>query len=201
MKTRVLFLVGWCAACSSTPPPGDFPMGNWSFNASAPVAEACELSEVTGPADGGIQPFAFNGVVTRESTSMRAWLTLAGYSREGTFDGQFFATEASASRVFGLCGECQTRLVETIEVAVLSRSQSDALVGACVFEGDGGVRVPLGGGAVPPSQTPMGFDAVRMCGRLTTRVENDGPTMPDAGACPARCAGCRVQFELRGERR
>ena len=155
----------------------------------------CELVEVTA-AD-----FDFSATLTRESTSSRAWLTLNGYSREGTFDGQLLRSEASASRVFAACAKCSTRVVETISVAVLSRSQFKAAGEQCPPDAlDGGAAAPDDDAGIQlPGQTPQGYDAVRLCGEIKTRVVADG--LVDGGACDPGCGGCTVRYQLRGDRR
>lgn len=197
-------------ACPAAPLPGDQPMGQYAVTASEGErgyvsdagevsadggAPSCQLEEVTA-AD-----FAFDAVLTRESTSQRAWVTLNGYSREGTFDGQVVSRQAEASRVFAACSKCSTRVVETLTVALLSRSQTEAAGGQCPANAlDGGVAAPTGdGGITGPRQTPQGYDAVRLCGELTTLVVADG--LVDGGACAPMCGGCTVRYQLRGERR
>lgn len=215
--TAIALLASSLWGCPAVPPPGDLPMGQYAVRATGgvvgflfdagdqpadagpdggvPPAPQCELVEVTG-AD-----FEFNATLTRESTSERAWITLNTYSREGTFDGQVLRTQAEASRVFVACGKCSTRVVETLDVAVLSRSQNEALMGACPENAlDGGVPAPNpDAGILPPGKTAQGYDAVRLCGELTTVVVALGQV--DGGACERGCGGCTVRYQLRGERR
>lgn len=182
------------AGCPVAPLPGDQPMGVYSMTATQPERAACGLEEVTGT------ELAFEATLSRESTSERAWVTLAGYSREATFDGQVLTSNTAASRVFSACGDCQTRIVERITVAVLSRSQTDLLGAECPLDVlDGGIPRGTDGGVTLPKQTERGFDAVRLCGELTTEVVSDG--LADGGACPAACSGCQVHYQLRGDRR
>lgn len=199
MRRALALLAVLFAGCPQPVLPGDQPMGTWAMNATVSFrAKGCELPELKEQTDGGITDFAFQGVLTRQSTSAEAWLTLAGYSRPGTFDGQYFSTRSEANRVFSDCSECQTKLVEDIFVAVLSRSQAEVLGGRCPANIDGGVPVP-DGGVLPPGQTLQGFDAVRLCGSLTTQVVGTGTS--DGGACDAKCTGCFIEYQLRGERR
>jgi hypothetical protein len=186
------------SACPKPTPPGDQAMGQYTLTATSTEREACELEEMV--RDGGGYDFTFDALLTRESTSDRAWVTLNDYSREGTFDGQVFVSEASASRVFVLC-ECSTRLVETLSVALLSRSQSDALSGQCPANPlDGGVPAPdPDAGILAPGPRETSFDSVLLCGELVTRVVADA--LPDGGACDARCTGCTARYQLRGDRR
>lgn len=154
----------------------------------------CELVEVTGDS------FSFDAILSHESTSQRAWVTLNTYSREGTFDGQVLTSTAEANRVFAACAPCSTRLVETISVAVLSRSQAEAALGQCPEQAlDGGVIVDADAGLVAPGDTPLGYDGVRLCGELTTRVVALGTV--DGGPCDPICDGCSVHYQLRGDRR
>lgn len=193
------------AGCPVVPPPGDVSMGHYALSASggAPRLEdgglgrppECPLLEEVTGAD-----FDFDAVLTRESTSQRAWVTLTGYSREGTFDGQVLTSEAEANRVFEACGKCSTKVVETISVAVLSISQNDRLGGTCPENPlDGGVVANPDAGLFPPGQTSQGYDGVRVCGELTTRVAALG--LADGGACEPQCDGCIVRYSLRGDRR
>jgi hypothetical protein len=204
--------------CPVAPPPGDVHMGEYAMTASQPVVgyvtdagpmfgedggvlppPQCVLREIVG--DGGVRDdFTFNAVLTRESASARAWVTLSGYSREGTFDGQVLNSVAEANRVFEQCAKCSTRLVETISVAVLSRSQFAATGDQCPENPlDGGVPVNPDAGVVLPGETTQGFDGVRLCGELTTRVVALG--LVDGGACDPICDGCTMHYQLRGDRR
>lgn len=191
-RTALLACVG-LLGCPQTPLPGDQPMGQYVMNASGGQV-SCQLEEVTGAG------FEFEAILTRESTSERAWMTLAGYSREGTFDGQVLRTAAEVTRVFDACSNCKTRLTETITVAVLSRSQIDAAAGQCPADAlDGGVAAPNDAGITGPGQTSEGYDAVRLCGELVTVVSAE--RLSEGVTCPAECDGCTVRYQLRGERR
>jgi hypothetical protein len=85
-------------------------------------------------------------------------------------------------------------------VSMLSRSQSDAAGGQCPADAlDGGTpRSDPDAGVTGPRQTAQGFDAVRLCGVLSTEVVANGL---DGGACSAKCTGCGVRYQLRGDRR
>ncbi len=194
MRRLALLLSVVSTGCLVTAPPGDEVIGTYAMSASG-ATRACELDEVTG-AD-----FSFEAVLTRDSASDRAWVTLGTWPGEGTFDGQTLTRVREAGRIFTACSECTTTVVETIAVAVLSRSQADALGGQCPEAPlDGGVPVPSGdAGVTGPQQTSRGFDAVRLCGELTTRVVAAG--LSDGGACDAKCDGCTVRYQLRGDRR
>lgn len=188
-------------------------MGQYAMNASSGVVSYLTDAGPMFEPDGGLAPppqcqlteldggaFSFDAVLTRESTSQRAWVTLNTYSREGTFDGQVLTSTAEASRVFEKCAKCSTRLVETISVAVLSRSQSVAAGNQCPEHPlDGGVIVDPDAGIVVPGSTPQGFDGVLLCGELITRVIALGTV--DGGACDPLCDGCSVSYQLRGDRR
>jgi hypothetical protein len=186
-----LFLL---TACPVASPPGDQPMGLYSLGATLSDRDDCALPEISG-AD-----FGFEATLTRDSSSEQAWMTLAGYSREATFDGQYFTSVHSAPRVFAECSDCETQLVETISVSMLSRSQSDAVGGQCPSDAlDGGTPgIDPDAGIAGPRQTAQGFDAVRLCGVLRSEVVATGL---DGGACSAKCNGCGVRYQLRGDRR
>lgn len=205
MTRGALLLALGLSGCPVKPPPGDVAMGQYAVSATggAPQLpdgglgrppECVDLTEVTG-AD-----FSFDAVLSRESTSDRAFITLSGYPREGTFDGQVLTSTAEANRVFEACSKCSTRVVETISVAVLSISQDDVAGGTCPEHPlDGGVGAFPPAGVFGPGQTAQGYDAVRVCGELTTQVVALG--LVDGGACEAPCNGCIVRYQLRGDRR
>lgn len=205
MNRGLVFLALVLSGCPVTPPPGDVMLGLYAMSATggAPPTpdgglgrppECVELTEVTG-AD-----FAFDAVLTRESTSDRAFVTLNGYSRDGTFDGQVLVSTAEANRVFEACSDCATKVVETISVAVLSISQDQAAGGICPENPlDGGVGAFPDAGVFAPGQNAQGYDAVRVCGELTTEVVALG--LADGGACKAECSRCIVRYQLRGDRR
>lgn len=188
-------------------------MGSWSVTApffEEAVPGSCTLSEVMPPRlpDGGIvlpDPLIFNMTLTRDTSSNAAWMTLSSISREGTFDGQYFSNVAEATRVFTECRTCQMRIIERIDVAVLSRSQANKL--AETFGGEcprnvldlGVVPAPNDAGITAPAQTSLGFDAARLCGFISTEVVADASE--DGGACEAKCSGCFLTFQARGERR
>ncbi len=193
LRWGALVALTWLG-CPAPIPPGDVAMGQYAMTASGAVRDQCALDEVNG-AD-----FTFNATLTRDSASQVAWVTLNGYSREGTFDGQVVTNSAEANRVFVRCAKCSTRVVETLTVAVLSRSQNEAVSGLCPESAlDGGVTTKLDAGIVPPGLTTQGYDAVRLCGGLMTTVVALG--IADGGACAQECSGCTVRYQLRGERR
>lgn len=192
-----VLLLGAALALSACPPPalpGDEHLGTYAVEATA-AERACALEEVSGG------DFFFDATLTRTSGSAEAFLTLASYSRAATWDGQVFTSEASARRVFAACGACSTRVEERFEVAVLSRSQGEALGHRCPPDAlDGGVPAPdADAGLLLPRATALGFDAVRLCGALTTRVVAEGTV--DGGACEPQCGACTVRWRLTGERR
>lgn len=192
MKRALVAVALLFAACPPEPPPGE-PMGNWAVQL-APVERACELPEVSGAA------FGFDMVLTRDPDSDAAWVTLNSYTRTATFDGQYFSSEGEAPRVFTQCAQCRTRLIETMHFAVLSRSQLDALKGECPAEPlDGGVPAPDDAGITAPERTAQGYDGVRLCGEMMTRVKSEGTE--DGGACDPMCDGCTVRYQLQGGRR
>lgn len=200
--------------CPVKPLPGDTAMGQYAMSATGgEIGFVYDAGEVDAGLDGGAveiptcqleevtaADFDFTAVLTRDGASARAWVTLNGYTREGTFDGQVLTSTAEASRVFVACAKCSTRVVETLSVAVLSRSQNGALGGQCPGDAlDGGVGADPDAGILAPGLTSQGYDAVRLCGELTTLVVADG--LSDGGACDPKCGGCTVSYQLRGERR
>ena len=191
---RVAGLACWslALACTPTPPPGE-PMGTYSVTAM-PVDIQCQLDDV---APGEI---SFDATLSREPQSQTAYFTLARYTRDASFDGQIFTSRGEASRTFSACGNCATRVVEVFSVAVLSRSQSEALHQQCPpAPFDGGLPQPDDAGVTLPTQTSVGFDAVRLCGELFSWVEAQG--LPDGGPCDAVCSQCQVRYQVVGDRR
>lgn len=179
-------------ACTVKPPPGE-PMGVYVMTAT-PIERRCELEDVVA------NDFSFEATLTRQPDSTQGWLTLNGYTRDAVFDGATFFSTGTASRVFTRCSDCAARVVETFTVAVLSRSQSEAVGQQCPPNAlDGGVPQPNDAGIWPPQQLPLGFDAVRLCGELVTSVEADG--LADGGSCDAVCGACQVRYVLVGDRR
>lgn len=197
-RWAALFVVA-LSACPVVMPPGDQQLGLYSTVANNPVGE-CSLS-ADGGADAGEVVLTFDSTITRSSTSGQVWLTIAGYTRDAGFDGQYFESTASATRVFDRCGGCQTQLEETISALLLSRPQLDALAGQCPLDPFDPASIPanVDGGVLPPQITSLGFDGARLCGTLTTVVRAYG--MSDGGACAPECDGCAVRYQLRGDRR
>lgn len=181
--------------------PGTEVMGTYAFVAQQPVADvpACALldPEAGGSSDG----FGFEAVLSRDKEAGEAWYTLRETSHPASFDGQVFRVTSVAVRRFPSCvpvdaperAECaDVQVEETIEVALLSRSQNDALDGRCP-EGapETGIPVPDGVTLTAPDTTPTGFDAVRVCGRMVDRI------IPAEGCC----APCSVTHRIQGVRR
>lgn len=194
MKRAAIALAWVClAACPRQPPPGE-PMGSWAVDL-VPLERQCDVDEVSGDA------FSFDMVLTRDPDSDVAWLTINGYTRTATFDGQYFSSEGEAARIFTACSQCSTRLVETMNFAVLSRSQLTALGNACPLEPlDGGVPLPdEDAGITAPARTEQGYDGVRLCGELVSTIRSVDTA--DGGECSSVCSGCTVRYQLQGGRR
>lgn len=195
------------------PPPGSEALGAWSISAEPVRGLAdggagelrpdgtpwCSLADVV-PA-----PFRFDAIVTRDPETGHAWLTLgAGYPRDAGWDGQVLDSTASVRRLFPSCAACPpTIATERVRVALLSRSQSEAVSRRCPANAlEGGLPTPPGpdGGIRGPGQTPDGFDALYACGELVFSVALSEPPKPEAD-CPPGCDGCVVRYTLQGERR
>lgn len=215
MRCARALLVGvvTASACPPLPPPpgtealGDYVMvaeperalpdgGPGSLRADG--GPGCGIPEVT------FAPLRFEVVVTREPSTGAAWLTLGGgYPRDAGWDGQVLDSTAEVRRLFPSCAACPPTLAsERILVALLSRSQSDAVNGCPALLPDGGLpALPRGDGITPPRQTMDGFDALYACGSLEFRVTFDaGVDGPDP-SCPRACGECVVRYTLTGERR
>jgi hypothetical protein len=179
--------------------PGNASMGTYGFRAER-LELACALAEVTEES----AEFEFEATFSETAETSEAWVTMnSGLStapRPGSWDGQYFRSTAEAPRVFpSQCSDCQMALEETIAVALLSRSQSEASGNQCPEAPlDGGLPAE-DAGALPPRQRPLGFDGVRACGELWTSVR--GALKVDGGACAEACSGCRAHYRLVGARR
>lgn len=150
--------------------PGNASMGTYGFRAER-LELACALAEVTEES----AEFEFEATFSETAETSEAWVTMnSGLSTApppGSWDGQYFRSTAEAPRVFpSQCSDCQMALEETIAVALLSRSQSEASGNQCPEAPlDGGLPAE-DAGALPPRQRPLGFDGVRACGELWTSV-------------------------------
>lgn len=211
---RALVVLAVLSACEALPPPpGSESLGLWALSAEPvrglPDGGAGELRADGEPwcslVDVSPGPFNFDARITRDAASGKAWLSLGGgYARDAGWDGQVLDSVASVRRLFPSCGGCPpTIATERITVALLSRSQSEAVGRRCPPHPlDGGVPVPPGpdGGLRGPAQTPEGFDALYACGELVFSVALSEPTAPESGCAPG-CDGCVVRYTLAGERR
>jgi hypothetical protein len=201
--------VSWAArACAASvaallagcPAPAKYPgsevLGTFGFTATE-LGDDCSFY---GDAGDNVPDGGFTFVATF-SRNPGVWITLSGAtsSEAATFDGQYLASTYGAPRTLVECQGCTGQLMqETIDVAILSGSQSDFLGGQCPADPlDGGVPapgtvLPDGGIVQGPASQASGFDAVLACGTLTDQW------LPDAGCgCPA----CAWQYTLAGLRR
>lgn len=192
--TRLLLILTTLALCGCPvvdTTPGDENMGLYQFRAE-PVSLVCGLPDI--PA--GV--FDFSGTISRFRDGGAVFLTLNGISRDAGFNGQIVTSSHSAARTFKLpdagdCGACDMRVVETLTVALLSKSQSSAVGDRCpVNPLDGGVP-DVDAGVTLPGSTATGFDSVRACGDLFEEIVG-------AGSCDPLCA-CLLQYRLTGERK
>ncbi|MGA9522657.1 MAG: hypothetical protein WBV82_14415 [Myxococcaceae bacterium] len=201
----VFALLGVARCTPQVPVPGDELVG--AFQMEARVLESgCVNTLATEdlPADGG---FAFEGILSRETGTGQAYLTLNGISRDGGFEGQVFTTTYSAPRQFrwkaGDAGvPCEVNdfeISETLQVVILSASQEQkVLVGGRCPENPspllepGGVPVDPDAGIFAPEARPEGFDAQRVCGFLVDVIT-------PAAAC--EMAPCTVVYGIEGVRR
>ena len=186
-----LLLAALLLGCPVDGPPGDENMGLYQFRAE-PLSISCGLPDI--PNNG----FDFSGTFSRFRDGGAVFLTLNGLSRDAGFDGQIVTSSHSAPRTFelpdgGHCAPCEMRVVETMSIALLSKSQSAAVGDRCPDNPlDGGV--PGEDAAVTrPGSTVTGFDAVRACGDLFEEIVG-------TGTCDPLCA-CLLQYRLVGERK
>ena len=181
-----LALLGASACLSQQKFPGSEVVGTFSFDATA-VSSDCHYVEEP---DGG---FSYVGTLSYDPDG-GAFFTIGDVDRDAGFDGQVFTSWASANRLFTECNCGQNvQVKERISVAVLSKSQSDAVKGSCPANPlDGGVPAP-GGGITGPAPTANGYDAQLACGEQ----EDDIVPLPDAGCS---CKPCTLVYSVSGVR-
>lgn len=167
------------------PFPGES-MGVFHFDAALvpPLSPNCErISELR---DAG---FSFEGTFSQLKDGSKAYFTINRISREATFDGQTMTSVYTAPRRFEVQG-CPPdwQDTETLQVALLSESQSRAVSGSCegFFADAGAIAVDADAGVVAPSFTSEGFDAVRACGAL---IEHLVPSTPSGAPQPCTAGG------------
>ena len=179
-------------------PLGEEVLGQFELVAE-PVASTCTYGE----APSGSLPFTLK--VRRALDGGAVTVTLNGLERPASFDGQVLRTEFDAPRVFADCS-CSAEqrdagcactgatLTETLEVALASLSQDQALGGVCPVNAlDGGMPTPSpDAGIYLPTTTARGFDAVRACGELVDDIQ------PAEGCF---CTACSMRYAVRGVRR
>ncbi len=192
---RIVFVTAALALCgcpADPGPPGDENMGLYQFHAE-PVMISCGLPDISSAS------FDFSGTYSRFRDGGGVFLTINDLSRDAGFDGQVVTSSHSAPRTFklpdgGTCSTtCEMRVVETLKVALLSKSQSTAVGDRCPANPlDGGVPNDDAGVRLPGS-TETGFDAVRACGDLFEEIVG-------IGTCDPLCA-CLLQYRLTGERK
>jgi hypothetical protein len=185
MKTRLQMVLLAIVACQSNPKISGQEIGTFTFSAS-PVANDCPFQAVP-PADPNAS-FSFDGILSRDPQSTKAFFRVGDVERDAGFDGQVFDSEATAPRHFIECSCDPVTTDETMRVALLSSSQDDAVGHVCPPNPlDGGV--PVGGGTSPPCPTADACNVVRACGDLVDVIR------PGSGC---QCLGCSVSFQVEG---
>ena len=190
MNRRLAVALVLLYACSNNPTIVGEEIGRFTFNATAQVSNDCPFAAAMF-GDAAVL-FSFDAILSHSTTSTKAYMLLGNVQRDAGFDGLYFVSEHAAPRQFAECGtSCdKTTVDETIQLAVLSRTQDEALGSRCPPNPlDGGVPPP-DGGVLPPHPIPGGFDAVRACGELLDVV------IPDGGSCS--CTGCTMVFQVEG---
>jgi len=164
-------------SCTS-PLPGDVEAGLFDFSASTALKENCKPHMADGDS------FTFEGRFRLESNLVDGHFVYRSAHRKLQFDGQTMRSvyEAEHSLVEG-CEACAWRVVETLEVALLSETQNEALGGQCPCNASSeNIPVDEASNIFPPRPVPGGFDAVRACGSLVARVE-----LPTEQGCLEKC--------------
>jgi hypothetical protein len=192
------------AACpTSNPCPGDEQMGSYTFRTEELARENCFLAEIPDAS------FEFTVKFCRFRDGGDAFASIGGVPHPATWDGGTITATYSARRSFSECScftspDPSTRqlgtliMTETISVALLSKSQNDAVGGDC--------SMPLlaDAGVTPPGTVEGGgFDAVRACGTLTeTTTVNPKPTAETEMdmSCKLDCDRCKLTYGISGDR-
>ena len=194
LAALLLALALSASACLTTPEeplPGDVRLGAFAFRAQAVDAgTTCpRVGSVEAAFDGGV---GFSGTLSRRTSDGRAFLTIAGFSRDAGFDGQVLTSTHRAVGSPDFCGTgCRgVEIEETLEVALLSPTQAEAAGGGCPVPG----TTALPDGGVPPAVGEQGLDAVRACGRLVDRI------IVSAGATDCTCTSCDLTQHVEGTR-
>lgn len=190
----------WACSNVTVSPPGNEKMGTYSLSAEL-IDAGCPSALIPEPT------LSFFAIFSRMSGTQEAFLTLGNSNTEATFDGQTFHAERQAPRRFdftcggeGVCNA--TELKEVLDVALVSKSQDEALfkkTGVAGCPDDLAVLQSVtkpDAGIVLPDMTPRGFDAVRACGTLKNEVVTD----KNVSTC-LDCPPCFMLYRVRGERR
>jgi hypothetical protein len=197
---RWLLAVVLIGCPSNPPPPGDEQMGSFEFRAMRTGGD-CPFGEI--PADAG---FNFSASFSRFRDAGIYFVTIGGVPHEASFDGQRVTATYTAQRTFSQCSGCAghdagvpavVTMTETMIVTLVSRSQSDAVMGCTENP-----PVDPDAGIVLPGSTPEGtFDAVRACGTLGEHVTIMPPVTTTNANCIAQCDSCTYAFSISGDRR
>jgi hypothetical protein len=186
-----LLVAGVSSCQTDSRPPGDEVLGTYDFLTEGPTG-TCAFPEI--PLDAGL---AFEVTLSRDSSGSPVWLTLGNVAREVGFDGGRVTSVFQARRLFSGC-TCTPNLEETLDVVLLSRTQNEALAGACPVDPfDGGVPAPqpdVDGGIRGPGPGTQGYDAVRACGLLIDEL-----LLPEGCTCDA--GPCRLVYRTVGVKR
>lgn len=176
-------------------PPGDTVLGTFDFTTQVASTDCVpDHEDMEGTLDGGL---SFRLILSRDSRSDQAWLTVDGYARCATYSRQtqtFSSNYEAATPLRSCFGSCATsRMEERIRLVVLSRSQSQQLEDRC--EGLEPGVLPEGPGVTPPAPSLNGYDAWRVCGEMSLVF-----TPPLDGGCECK-PGCSAVYRLEGIRR
>lgn len=201
-KFPYLLSIFFLLACSGSQvaPQGQEVMGLFAFDGQM-LESKCDFY------DSAAQTLQFQAVFSKEVDSEKAYLTYGQLNTEGKFDGQFFESTRKAPRRFELvCGsgaKCgSTELAENLRVALISKSQDDAIrkltsTSGCPSKLESVLlQIEKAPGVTPPQKTERGFDAVRACGTLANEVVPDEKD----SAC-VNCPSCSMVYRVSGVRR
>jgi hypothetical protein len=194
MKLACYFLLLLGLACA-TSLPGEVDAGLFEFSASTALgAEDCKPDMTL---EGSLP---FEGRFRLESNLVDGYFIYRNIHRTAQFDGQKMVSAYETEHGFlDGCEACNLRVIETLDVVLLSETQNEVLNNQCPCHASSeGIPVDEGQNIFPPRPVPSGFDAVRACGTLIARVL--ATPLPGQN-CPENCHEDDTVYYIEGIRK
>jgi hypothetical protein len=181
-------------ACMTDPVfPGDQILGTFRFDATIDWSRTdCKPGGGETVQLGDAGTLRFEGTFSRNADGGPGYLSVQGFSRSASYDGQRVVSFHSVGATLPGCGtNCEgSQIKESLDVILLSSSQDEAIGRRCAALVDGGVPPDAG---VEPGPTPNGYDVQRACGTLTDDF------VPGTKNCTCT-RGCRAVYTVEGTR-